>query len=520
MKTQLVAAVALSAMALALTTTDLLAQQQPASEAKGASPKAAATATEDVVYMRDGRVLHGKVLAQTSRGVSFEYHDANLKIKTTLNLAPEDIAEIQRDVPVKGAAPAEADDASADSAADADADVPMPASGKAVDYKPSYGAAKFETNDPNVPSIYIVPMHGQFGTDVRAEVYKPVIEDIKKNKPDMVVLDIRAADSFPPELMHPTGYDMNPVDPALERGMLEFENYRELVHMFRDELSAALPKTRQVVWITDSDGISAVVAMAWPSIYMKSKARFGGLITVLEQSGAASHADSDVRAKMMAAWLGIATSFLEKGGYSGALAAAMLDPTKKLSGSWRGRQVDWMLNSNGEYLVDDSDRHTVDFVAKSAEDFCLSQGTADELDDLALLLNYREYRLIDSRQDDLTLGYVADWRRVFADCQQKLKDYTKHLGWASGDDTLRYLGRAKKDLEDVLKGMNKYKAVEIRLGTDFGLDRVTLITYIEQLGERIRAMQRSGGNRGAGGGRAGSGSGRAGGSGGPGSIQP
>jgi hypothetical protein len=313
--------------------------------------------------------------------------------------------------------------------------------------------------------------------------------------------------------MHPTGYDVPRTDPALERSMLEFEDYRELVHLFRDELR----DVPQVVWIHDSDGISATVSMAWPQMYMSPKARFGGMITVLEQSNADKWADTDVRAKMMAAWLGMAKSFLEKGGYSLELADAMLQKEKMLSGSWKGRKIEWSLDKDGEYLVDDNEKRTVDFVAKTAEDLCISQGTAEDLDDLALLLGYREYRVIDGRQNDLTLGYVEDWRRAFAKCRKNLQDYQKHMEWASGNDAVKYLGKAKSNLEDVLQAMNTYKAIEIRIGTDFGLDKVTITTWIEQLKEQLRALQR----RGNGGGGAGTGGGgRAGGGGRGGGERP
>ncbi len=513
MKNQVVTAAALGALSLALLPTAFGQQTPPANPPANnpAAPaagdaKAAAPTTEDIVYMRDGRVLHGQIIVETSKAITFEYHDKNLNSKTRLNLKPDEIAEVMRDQPLAGAAPADAPESDA---AAAPAMTLAPAADKKVDWKPSYGASRFQSNDQSVKSLYIVPMGGQFGTDVRAEVYKPVLDDIRKNKPSVVVLTIDSADSFPPELMFPTSYDIPKTDPALERGMLDFENYRELVHMFRDEL-AEYP---QIVWIRNSDGISATIAMAWNQMYMTPKARFGGMITVLEQSHAGQWADKDVRAKMMAAWLGIAKSFLEKGGYSLALADAMLNPEKTLSGSWKGREVEWRLDSSGEYLVDDSEKRTVNFVAKTAEDLCISKGTAEDLDDLALLLGFREYRVIDGRQNDLTVGYIEDWRRSFAKCRKNLMDYEKFLSWASGEDAIKYTGRAKSCLEDVLSAMDQYKAVEVRLGTDFGLDRTTLVTYIEQLKEQLRAMQKQG--RGAGGGgRAGGGGGRAGGGGG------
>jgi hypothetical protein len=340
-------------------------------------------------------------------------------------------------------------------------------------------------------------------------VYKPVIEDIKKHKPSMVILTIQSADRFPPELMFPLGLDPNPKDPDLERSLLDFETFRELIGLFRDELRGV----PQVVWIRDSDGISATISMAWDKIYMQPDARFGGLIAVLQQSNADKWQDSDVRAKMMAAWLGMAKAFADKGGYSQALVDAMLQPEKSLSGSWEGREINWSLDKSGEYLVDDNEKRTVDFTAKTAEDLCISQGTAADLDDLALLLGYREYRVIDGKQNDLTVGYVADWRRAFAQCEKWLEDYRKHTSWA-GEDPVKWLGKAKSDLENVLRKLDQYKAVEIRLGRDYGLDRVTLITYIEQLKEQLQALRQRSRNTGGGGGGAGGGGGRGGGGGG------
>jgi hypothetical protein len=512
MRTQLAAVFALGVTSLTLVPG--AAPAAPQTPPAGDKPAAAkAQATEDIIYMRDGRVLHGQIIEENSQQVVFEYRDKNINVKTKLTLRMADVAEVQRDVPVTAATAAPAEDESA--ASEQPEAAASASSSRKVDYKPSYGAAQFSTSDTSVPSLYIVPMHGQFGTDVRSDVYKPVIEDIKKNKPTMVIIDMRSADAFPPELMHPMGFNMENKDPRLERSLLEFEDYRELIHLFRDEIR----DVPQVVWINDSDGISATVAMAWDKMYMKPEARFGGLITVLRQSNADKWADSDVRAKMMAAWLGMAKSFVEKGGYSLALADAMLQPEKVLSGSWKGRQIEWSLDKAGEYVVDDNEKRTVDFTAKTAEDLCISQGTAADLDDLALLLGYREYRVIEGKQNDLTVEYVAAWRRAFAQCEQWMEDYQKHISWA-GEDPVKWLGKAKSDLENVLRKLDQYKAVEIRLQRDYGLDRITLITYIEQLKEQLQALrQRNRGNAGGGAGRAGGG-GNGGGRGGGGGESP
>ena len=117
MKKQLLAVIALSVVSAGLMS-QAIAQQSDPKAATGAS--AAAAATEDVIYMRDGRVLHGQILAETSRGVTFEYTDRAIKVTTKLILKPEDIAEIMRDQPLADApAASDADDGETSSEATA-----------------------------------------------------------------------------------------------------------------------------------------------------------------------------------------------------------------------------------------------------------------------------------------------------------------------------------------------------------------------------------------------------------------
>lgn len=446
-------------------------------------------ATEDVIYMVDGRELRGKILEESRGQIIFEYRDPNINITTKITLQASQIAHIDRNVPIEGMGDEAFDDFPDETGMSSEPVVPASALQK---------RGRMQTDATNVPSFYIVPMKGQMGTDIRSSVYTKVIEDIRANKPDLVIIEMECSDTS--ELMHPGGYDMQE-NPLREWGMLDFEDYRELVSLFRDRLRD-IP---QVVWIHDSDGISAVVAMAWDQIYMAPGARLGAKISVLDRSGAKRWSDADVRAKMVAAWLGIAQGFLERGGFSPVLARAMLDSEPKLSGTWRGREVIWSLDERGEYLVDGSDKRAAYFTARSAEDFCISQGTAADLDDLALLLGHREYRLVGERQHALTTGYVHDWRRLYENVRTWMIDYQQHRGWATGNETLRWLGRAKQDLEKVFRAMDRYKAIELRLESDYGLTRHDLTVEIELLNEQIRSLRNRGRGVGAGGGAGGSG---------------
>src|ERR1043165_7698072 len=79
---------------------------------------AAAAATEDVIFMRDGRELHGQILNETKSLIIFEYADQTMKVKTKMTLLKDEIAQIDRDVAITAEAkPAETKPAAAAPAA-------------------------------------------------------------------------------------------------------------------------------------------------------------------------------------------------------------------------------------------------------------------------------------------------------------------------------------------------------------------------------------------------------------------
>ncbi|MEE8459626.1 MAG: hypothetical protein V3S08_07120, partial [Phycisphaerales bacterium] len=284
--------------------------------------------------------------------------------------------------------------------------------------------------------------------------------------------------------------------PRDSRGLLDIEEYRSLVSLLKSELS----DYHQVLWIKDSVGLSSMMALAWDEIYMSPDARFWGMESVIERSGADKWSDDDIRAKMSAAYTAYAKSFLEYGGHSMELADAMMWPEKKLSASFRGREVVWALNDLGEFVIDNDDEKTLALRAKAAEDLLISNGTIDSLDDLAFLLGYREYREIDGKGSALVDTYVEKWRAQYDRTMELWADYGQHLGWASGDETRKWLGQAKHDLEQIVKAMTRYKAVETRWLTDIGQTKLGLVIEIEKLREQIRALKSRRGNYGGGGG--------------------
>lgn len=349
-----------------------------------------------------------------------------------------------------------------------------------------------------VPVIYPIPMRGQMGTDIHPSAYEEIVGDCKKANPDLVVFILESAD------INNIFYLAD--DDRAETGLGLLGEYRQLATSLRDELSAY----PQVMWVEDSVGFGSLMAMSWPTMYMKPNARLWGLQNVSRMAG--GWQDPDVAAKMMAAWTGIGKGFLEKGGYPLELGEAMMRPEYKLSANFEGRKVTWKLDTNGHWVVDSSPEDVTNLRAELAEDLGVCAGIAETLDDVAFLQGWREYQLQESGQKMIE-QYVEDWRRTYDATKKWMQDAEQNLGWASGEDAVRYLGAAKNLYEKVIGAMKQYPAVENRWKRD-GVSLLSLEVLVEQLKEQILGLR--GGGRGAGGGGAGGGGLGAGGPAGPG----
>ena len=275
--------------------------------------------------------------------------------------------------------------------------------------------------------------------------------------------------------------------------------FREMVNVVHDELSGY----DQAIWIKDSVGVSSVVALAWDDIYMAPGAKFGGVQSLAKGFEVA---DPEVRAKFREATMAQLKGMAEYGSLPLELVDALVRAEFKVSARWKGREVEWLLDDTGEYVVDNSDKRTVNFTAKTAADFGISKGTAETLDDLALIMGMREYRVEGERGRAMYEDYKEDWRRAFEQCVDWMQEAQKFMGWATGADELRYLGRVKSNYERMLAAMKRYGAVELRMRMGYGISIMSLQLQIEQLRERIRAI-RSGGRGGGGGGGLGGGGG-------------
>ncbi len=407
-----------------------------------------ASATEDVVYLNDGRTFHGKVLSEDNTSVRFEVHQMGQK--SAMSFFKWDIARLDRNVAVT-------------------VEEETTANGPEDVFEENEAEAEV---DLSLPGIYVVPLQGQMGTDIRPEIYEPIIEDIKEQNPAVVVFRLNSN--------------------AFEYGggdYLEFETYRKLVQDFKRELG----DTRQVVWVENSIGVSSVVALAWHEIYMMPQARLDGLAFVGAMTSEERWQDEDVREKMRAAWGGIVKAFLEFGEHDPDLGHAMMFPNAILSADFKGREVLWELDADGEVVIDNQDNVTAGFDAEDGRNLRISQETVDtlgedDLADLAFILGFREYRKIDGIAEEDIEEYIKRWRESYGRCEAAMKDYEQVLGWAQGEDAKKFSAQALQKLQFILDQVEKFRAVEMELQRNYGINKLQLELMIRQLKERIKEI--------------------------------
>ena len=346
-----------------------------------------------------------------------------------------------------------------------------------------------DQKDPSKPpKVYVVPFglagKGQMGADIHSSIYEAVVKDIKAKKPDLVVLSLDSAERGRRE------YSGAERDSLGERGVNNSEDMRKTLALFKKDVGD-IP---QVMWVQDSVGFGTLFAFAWPNMYTKSDARLWGLAKVSMQ---AKSNDREVERKWLAAAVSIANGFLESGGHPPAIGSAMMDPERMLSVSFKGRQFDWTGDRKGTFLIDGDPGRVANFDARSAEDFGLSDGTADSLDELMFMMGYRTYddSLVKENKDGTKLvgDYIAAWRKAWDESQAAFGDAQRYGSSSDPKD----VAKARKAFESVLASMERFPAVELRWRMK-GLSKAQVEGEIKQLKEKGKSGK--GGTRGGGGG--------------------
>jgi hypothetical protein len=367
-------------------------------------------------------------------------------------------------------------------------------------------------------AVYIVPMRGQIGTDILPELYEPIIEDIKKASPDMVIIkvdshDFKDIDDEVVDIMNGTG------QPGREdMSSVQLKPMAEIREAFAQEL----PDVEQVCYVEDAMGAASLLALSWEQLYIDPDADFGGAVIVWVQWAYPVSGDSQKYGKYLRATMGDVFGLVQAGGWSTPERKAFIDafvvPEAAASSTWRGRDAIWFDHTGGDIPIDDGGERprklslawlrnppTINLDGRTAEQFLVADGTAESdvfVEGILASLGYRRYHIV----GDATAP-VEKHRKKWAAAADRARAALQKYGRMRGGPAMYQLQAALKSLQSYMSAIRVSKAVKTRMQLE-GLptDRTELEMMLADLKEAIRALNDNG-RGGGGGGRGGGGGG-------------
>ncbi len=454
----------------------------------------------DVIYMKDGRVLKGEIVRENTRLIVFEYVDPELGFETAITVPASQIMKIERNV--KGDLDAPSPSTPEDAPAENEKDV-VEESTKAVETTPAE-----ESATDGETRFYIVPMKGQVGTDITPRIYEKMVEDINELRPDVVVIHLDSSDL---RNEFKDGADdiiegQQDIMDGREVNLWDTAQMRKLRQHFSDGIDRDI---RQVLWCRDAVGSSSVLMMSWPELYMHPEANVGGMSsTVMGSRNAAG--DGNVEAKFGGAAYEEILGLTRYGKNPERpnptrerLITAMTKPEATLSVGWTGRMPIWSNSLRGEVIIDQSDETTALIPAYICDNTCLTNGTAETLEDLAILLGERNFVVVEGKSGDIFIKHSEGWREAWKRAVQYYRDYQKWIGRLGSKNRKSNLNKAESALKRLRALSLKWPEVVLRSRGAFGKTRLDLM-LLELEDMRKGAPGRPGGGGGGSRGPAGS----------------
>lgn len=408
---------------------------------------------------------------------------------------------VAQDVAPAPDAPAAAPDAPASAPANAPAPAAEPAPsvpaepfslGRSVKRATGLSPYAVDTQLNRPPKVYVLPMEGFMGLDIHKAAYERILKDLEEAKPDLVVVRLKSTTHGENETF------MEGVSNQLDDDKVEPRNLAAGVTDYRDfaqDLRNRLATFPTVMYVQDARGVACVYALIFPYMFMAPGGKVAGLSVVTELAGGN---DEDILAKMRSAWCGIATGILSLGEHDPALMEALVRPDRVLSADIAGRRTMWRGDTKGRWIVvDNSMEAAAGFSSQAAEDTGLSEGTAENVEDLLGLLGYPEYSVV-GNGEKLYADSVRSWRAKWADVKKALQDFQKPM-----DDATKELPGRKVLVQKVLQAVKQSPQVAQMALWKYGLDQTRLEILLKEIEEQIRQNQKSrtgGGRKGSGGG--------------------
>ena len=368
-----------------------------------------------------------------------------------------------------------------------------------------------EADSDDAIAIYIVPMRGQFGTDIHPELYEPIIEHIKEIKPDMIVFhidshDYKDVDDEVVDIMENTGRpeQADSSYPALKP-------MAELRQAFQDELG----DIEQVCYVEDAKSAASLLALSWETIYIDPEAELGGAVVVWARMAAPVMKDSQKYGKYLRAIMGDVRGLVQYGGWDDAdrreFIRALVVPEAMATTTWRGREAIWYRDKRGDFVVDEFNelpskpniqsllQATINLSGEQAEQLLVVDGTASPdrfVKDILAQLGHRRYQVVGNATEQVETHRKA-WRKAAKRARDNFMLYRR----MSQGQYMYQLQAALKSIGSYISAIKNDKAVKTRMQLErLPTNSLDLEMMREQLKDTIRRRKQGGGGGGRGGG--------------------
>ncbi len=269
------------------------------------------------------------------------------------------------------------------------------------------------------PTVYFLPLTGEFGRRIAPTAMEEVLKDARKAQPDYLIVTFDLAWAFGGTAVQSPLQAAEQLEVTWGAGLFAAtEMSTMLTDKIRDD-KAWTKKPKVVGWIKTAMGPSAILALGFKDLYYTPDARHGGIgyLDFLLRG-----IDETVRQKQISLREGAVRGLGNKGGYDEMIIQAMTKTSYVLSVTYEGGEPKLFDDLTGEELLTDdgqgANRDTLEELARgkgndtltlsadTAMKLKVSKGTAATADDLLEQLGIvRNYKRLDSRAD----GIFKNW---------------------------------------------------------------------------------------------------------------
>lgn len=335
-----------------------------------------------------------------------------------------------------------------------------------------------DPNDPR-PVVFKIPLKGLIGWDVT----KPNVERLWKEAVDV-------------------GADYVAFEFDCHEGHFDLEELRDMFEDIKTE--ARENEIDLVAWVKEARGTAVAYVLMFEDVVFYPDGWMGDA-KQLDDLLKDNWKDPNVRAKMIAAWVGICRGMAIDGGHSSSLCEALIRPELHLWVKMKGEKPTFKTYLTDEdksdptiEVVDSSETESVKLEAKDARKFGVTKhGSARDMRTLMQQLDVREYIYYEGDSEKSIDNFMALRKRGVDDVNDLLQDIAMIL-----EMPLDERGQIGQQITKWKKIVRILKACPPHMKAPYGFNAITGDAYgimpleqaeaaIQQLQQQMRAINKA-----------------------------